>query len=148
MPVKKPQSIVPVHLLKIAVGIDSIEHFRERMKIRRKQGKTFTHYTRHMPKRAEEVLAGGSLYWIVKGYVAVRCPIVGLEEAVLENKGPHCGIVMKSELIPVLPQPRRPHQGWRYLEDEDAPADLADAGKGAAEMPPELLAELRSLGLL
>ena len=137
---------MPVHLLKIAVGIESLDHFRQRMKARKT--KTFTHYTRHMPKRAEEVLAGGSLYWIVKGYIAVRCPIVGLEEAVLENKGPHCGIVMKTELIPVLPQPRRPHQGWRYLESEDAPPDVAKLGKGAAEMPPELMAELRSLGLL
>lgn len=139
---------MPVHLLKIAVGIESAEHFRERIKIRRKQGKTFTHYTRHMPKRAEEVLAGGSLYWIVKGYIAVRCPIVRLEEAVLEGRGPHCGIVMKSELIPVVPQPRRPHQGWRYLEAEDAPPDLADLGKGAADMPPEMAAQLRDLGLL
>lgn len=139
---------MPVHLLKIAVGIESVEHFRERIKIRRKQGKTFTHYTRHMPKRAEEVLAGGSLYWIVKGYIAVRCPIVRLEEAVLEGRGPHCGIVMKSELIPVVPQPRRPHQGWRYLEAEDAPPDLANLGKGAADMPPEMAAQLRDLGLL
>lgn len=139
---------MPVHLLKIAVGIESVEHFRERIKIRRKQGKTFTHYTRHMPKRAGEVLAGGSLYWIVKGYIAVRCPIVRLEEAVLENKGPHCGIVMKTELVPVVPQPRRPHQGWRYLEAEDAPPDLADLGKDAAEMPPEMAAQLRNLGLL
>jgi len=139
---------VPVHLLKIAVGIDSIEHFQERMKLRRKVGKTFTHYTRHMPKRAEEVLDGGSLYWIVKGHIAVRCPIVGLEEAVLENKGPHCGIVMKAQLIPVLPLPRRPHQGWRYLEAEDAPPDVATAGKGTDKLPPKLLAELRDLGLL
>lgn len=139
---------MPVHLLKIAVGIDSIEHFQERMKVRRKQGKTFTHYTRHMPKRAEEVLNGGSLYWIVKGHIAVRCPIVGLEEAVLENKGPHCGIVMKTQLIPVLPLPRRPHQGWRYLEAEDAPPDVASAGKGTDKLPPKLLAELRDLGLL
>lgn len=139
---------MPVHLLKIAVGIDSIEHFQERMKVRRKQGKTFTHYTRHMPKRAEEVLNGGSLYWIVKGHIAVRCPIVGLEEAMLENKGPHCGIVMKTQLIPVLPLPRRPHQGWRYLEAEDAPPDVASAGKGTDKLPPKLLAELRDLGLL
>lgn len=139
---------MPVHLLKIAVGIDSIEHFQERMKARRKQGRTFTHYTRHMPKRAEEVLKGGSLYWIVKGHIAVRCPIVGLEEAVLENKGPHCGIVMRTQLIPVLPLPRRPHQGWRYLEAEDAPPDVASAGKGTDKLPPKLLAELRDLGLL
>lgn len=139
---------MPVHLLKIAVGIESIDHFKARMKERRKAGKTFTHYTRHMPKRAVEVLDGGSLYWIVKGYIAVRCPIVRLEEAVLENEGPHCGIVMKTQLIPVLPMPRRPHQGWRYLEAEDAPPDVADAGKGAADLPPKLLAELRDLGLL
>lgn len=137
---------MPVHLLKIAVGIESVEHFRQRMKARK--GKTYTHYTRHMPKRAEEVLAGGSLYWIVKGYIAVRCPIVGLEEVVLEDKGPHCGIVMKTELIPVVPTPRRPHQGWRYLEVDDAPPDMSALGKGGAEIPPELAAELRNLGLL
>src|SRR3546814_12017200 len=117
------------------------------MKVRRKQGKTFTHYTRHMPKRAAEVLDGGSLYWIVKGYAAVRCPIVGLEDAILENKGPHCGIVMKTALIPVVPPPRRPHQGWRYPEAEDAPADPADI-KGAADLPPDLAARLRPLGIL
>jgi hypothetical protein len=137
---------VPVHLVKVAVGIESIEHFRQRMKARR--GRTFTHHTRHMPKRAEEVLAGGSLYWIVKGRIAVRCPIVGLKDVVLEGEGPHCGIVMKTELIPVVPQPRRPHQGWRYLEADEAPADLPKMGRGSAELPPELAAELRDLGLL
>lgn len=137
---------MPVHLLKIAVGIESVPHFHERMKLRK--GKTFTHHTRHMPKRKAEVLDGGSLYWIVKGAIAVRCPIVDLKDVVLENEGPHCAIVMRKELISVLPQPRRPHQGWRYLEADDAPPDLAAAGKGAAELPPELVAELRALGLL
>src|SRR3546814_13243643 len=105
------------------------------MKVRRKQGKTFTHYTRHMPKRAAEVLDGGSLYWIVKGYAAVRCPIVGLADAILENKGPHCGTVMKTELIPVVPQQRRQHPGWRYLEAEETQAGLAET-QGAAPLPP------------
>lgn len=137
---------MPVHLLKVAVGIESLDHFRKRMKTRR--GKTFTHYTRHMPKRAAEVLDGGSLYWIVRGAIAVRCPIVRLDDVVLEGEGRHCGIVMRTELIPVLPQPRRPHQGWRYLESGEAPADISAAGKGVAELPAELVTELRDLGLL
>jgi len=137
-----------VHLLKVAVGIESVEHFQERMKARAKKGKSWVHHTRHTPKRAEEVLDGGSLYWIVKGHIAVRSPILKLESVVLPGEGPFCGIRMESRIIPVLPQPRRPHQGWRYLEAEDAPPDLAKAGKGVAALPKELAAELRALGLL
>ncbi|MBP6818396.1 DUF1489 domain-containing protein [Ferrovibrio sp. MS7] len=144
---------MPVHLLKLAVGIESLEHFRERLKARaegakgKKQPGHFTHVTRHRPKRDKEVLDGGSLYWVVKGQLCARTRILALDDVTLDD-GPHCAIKLEAKLIPVLPQPRRPHQGWRYLEDADAPPDLSKAGEGAAELPPKLMAELRALGLL
>lgn len=146
---------MPVHLLKLAVGIESLEHFRERLAFRVKENKSktrkapgfYTHVTRHRPKRDTEVLNGGSLYWVVKGQLCVRTRILGLDEVKLDD-GPHCAIKLEAKLIPVLPMPRRPHQGWRYLEDADAPPDLTEAGEGAADLPPALMAELRSLGLL
>lgn len=142
-----------VHLIKLAVGIESLEHFRERLAARTKglKGKnagTFIHHTRNTPKRAAELLAGGSLYWVVKGKILARTLIVGLEQVTLPGEGPHCGIRMKAELVPVMPQSRRPHQGWRYLEARDAPPDLATAGRDAMAMPADLAAELRGLGLL
>lgn len=138
---------MPVHLLKIAVGIESVEHFEQRIAARAKKKQLIVHHTRHMPKRTEEVLGGGSLYWIVKGFIMVRMRILGLKMVTLPKEGPHCAIEMEPKLIPVVPTPRRPHQGWRYLEAEDAPRDLAKAG-GGAKLPPKLAAELRELGLL
>lgn len=142
-----------MHLVKLAVGIESLDHFRERLaaRIKGQRGRnagTFMHVTRNRPKRADEVLAGGSLYWVIKGKIAARTRIVALEELTIPDEGPHCGIRMEAKLVPVVPRPRRPHQGWRYLEAADAPPDLKDVGKGAAELPPELVAELRELGLI
>ena len=138
-----------VHLIKIAVGIDSVQHLAEVQKGRKRGGpKAVYHFTRFMPKRVDDVLDGGSMYWIVKGMIAVRQRIVGLEMVQLEGKdGQHCGIKMERVLVPVMPTPRRPHQGWRYLEPADAPADLPKSGAKNA-LPPELAAELRTLGLL
>ncbi len=148
---------VPVHLLKLAVGVESVEDFRQRLKKRAQENRSsaargkkpgyFTHITRHRPKRDAEVLDGGSLYWIVKGQLCVRTRILALDEVKLDD-GLHCAIKLEAKLIPVLPQPRRPHQGWRYLEDADAPPDVAKAGAGAADLPDKLLSELREAGLL
>lgn len=143
---------VPVHLLKLAVGVESVEDFRQRLKQRVKDARgknpgSFTHVTRHRPKRDADVLDGGSLYWVVKGVLCVRTRILALEDVKLDD-GPHCAIKLEAKLIPVLPQPRRPHQGWRYLEAADAPPDVAKAGAGAAELPEKLLRELREAGLL
>ncbi|MBX3454071.1 DUF1489 domain-containing protein [Ferrovibrio sp.] len=143
---------MPVHLLKLAVGVESVEDFRQRLKQRAKDARgkkpgSFTHITRHRPKRDAEVLDGGSLYWIVKGQLCVRTRILALDEVKLDD-GLHCAIKLEAKLIPVLPQPRRPHQGWRYLEAEDAPPDVAQAGEGTAKLPDKLLRELREAGLL
>lgn len=140
--------LVTVHLIKIAVGIDSLSHLADVQRKRRKGGKNAViHYTRHMPKRAEELLDGGSMYWIVKGLIAVRQRLVGFDTETFEDEGTYCAIRMDRTLVPVEPRPRRPHQGWRYLDAADAPRDLKP-GKGGGDLPIEMLTELKQLGLI
>jgi hypothetical protein len=98
------------------------------------------------PKRGDEVLDGGSLYWVIKGQIAARQRLLAFRE-VKKNGVPHCGLVYDKELIPVVARPRRAFQGWRYLEDKDAPPDLART-KGAKDLPEKLQRELAALGLL
>jgi hypothetical protein len=144
-----------VHLIKLCVGCDSIEDLRDwqqrRLAQRKKRGEPLVlqHVTRSMPKRRDEVLDGGSLYWVIKGFVRVRQRIVGLEPTVNENGVPHCAIVLDPELVAVAPRLLRPFQGWRYLEPEQAPADVRETEWATGdEPPPGMLAELRELGLL
>lgn len=146
-----------VHLIKMAVGIDSLEELQDYQRHAARAGvdgrPVCRHRTRHAPKRDAELLDGGSLYWVIKRQIAGRQAIAGFEPMEIEGKT-HCIILLDPEVVPVLPQPRRPHQGWRYLEDADAPADLG-AGSGGignggslADLPPALLKELRALCLV
>jgi hypothetical protein len=143
-----------LHLIKMAVGIDSLDHLAAVQKQRRatlkvERGKpVLIHKTRNYPKRAEEILAGGSMYWIVKGFVRVRQRIIGLDRAQDAEGKPRCEIVLDPKLVRVSPMTHKPMQGWRYLVNRDAPKDLAGKGDVTAEMPPEMLKELRKLGLL
>lgn len=143
---------MPVHLIKLSVGSDSLEDLvawqKARLKDMKAKGKTpeLVHVTRHMPKRADEVLDGGSIYWVIKGWVVGRQKLVELRPMKKEGV-PHCGLVYDKKMIPVQPRPHRAFQGWRYLPASDAPKDLA-GGTGAAEMPKELQHELRMLGIL
>jgi len=139
---------VTVHLLKLCVGIDSVEQLAEFQARRLAAGERLVHRTRHFPRRAAEILEGGSIYWVIRGFVRVRQRIIGLERATSEERGPHCCILRDPELVRTELQPRRPHQGWRYLEPGDAPPDLP-AGRAAADAPPPGMAEeLRALGLI
>lgn len=97
--------------------------------------------TRNRPKRAEEMI-GGSVYWILKHQLVARSEILGFEEA----EGGRTHIVIARRLIDVTPTPRRAHQGWRYLEAADAPADLAQ-GEGGEVLPAGMASELAKLGL-
>ena len=99
--------------------------------------------TRYLPKRVAE-LDGGSLFWILKHRLVARSPILGFGEA----EGGRAAIHLGPRLILVEARPKRAHQGWRYLEEADAPADLRGAGSGADELPPRLIGELVALGLL
>ena len=134
-----------VHLLKLCVGVDSVEQLESYQKARLARGETLRHVTRNRPRRDDEVLAGGSIYWIIAGAIRVRQQIVDLE-VVETDEGRKCGLVFDPELVRTEPWARRPHQGWRYLEAKDAPPDLA-AGGEADDLPPELRAQLRELGV-
>ena len=146
---------MPLHIIKLCVGCDSLSDLadwqKKRLKEKRSKGQKpeLIHVTRMTPKRAEEVLNGGSLYWVIKGLVQVRQPLIDLGEGTKEDGTPCCLLILKSELIAVRPLPRRPFQGWRYLEAEEAPPDLGRAAAtGIGAMPPKLRKELAELGLL
>jgi hypothetical protein len=141
-----------VHLIKLCVGAESIEDLaqwqaRRLAEIKKKKKPLeLMHVTRATPKRADEVLDGGSLYWVIKGQIAVRQRLLALKP-VTRNGGPHCGLVYDPQLVPVQRRHHRPFQGWRYLEPKDAPPDLR-IPKGGKGLPESLQAELVSLGLL
>jgi hypothetical protein len=131
---------MPLHLTKVAFGAKSQEDMRSWFATRGAEARLTTRY---LPKRHEE-LVGGSLFWILKGQLVFRSPILGFEAA----EGGKTNIVISTALIPLFPQPCRAHQGWRYLEDQHAPRDLA-AGEDADEaMPGKLAADLARLGLV
>ena len=144
----------PLHLLKIAVGIESVEHLAEvqaaRVAQRRASGEAaeLRHITRHAPRRGGEIVIGGSIYWIIKRFVRVRQCIRRIDLLSEPINGKRCALVLDAELVRTRLQGRRPHQGWRYLDAKDAPADLPTAVRGEGDLPPELESELRALGLL
>jgi hypothetical protein len=153
-----------VHLVKLCVGIESIDDLvawyasAECKKARKRKGlrnpNEHSHWTRMKPKRVEEVLDGGSLYWVIRGRICVRHRILRLDEVKDEKGNGYCAIVYDPSLILTETRPRRPFQGWRYLEEADAPADVSDqraalrAARAEADLPPKMVAELKALGLL
>ncbi|HVI89547.1 MAG TPA: DUF1489 domain-containing protein [Dongiaceae bacterium] len=149
-----------VHLQKLCVGINTVQElveYRDNLAKRlKKSGRPLEdqHWTRHRPKRDEEILDGGSLYWIIKGSLCVRQRILRLEDVADEAGKSYCAIVYDPTVILTESRPRRAFQGWRYLEDADAPPDLPDQraalrqAAATAEMPEEMARELRILGLL
>ena len=145
-----------LHLIKLCVGCDSIEELAEwqaeRLKIRRKAGEKkpqLFHRTFQTPKRGAELLDGGSLYWVIKGLVQVRQPLLDIAEGTKEDGTPCCLLILQNALVPVRPTPRRPFQGWRYLDPEEAPEDLKGrSAAGITSMPPKLRKQLAELGLI
>lgn len=131
---------MPLHMTKIAFGAKSysdIENwFRNRPRV--------PVNTRYRPTRHEE-LVGGSLYWIHEHALVARSPIIGFRE---QEENGRWWIDLEPRLIRVQPLPRRAHQGWRYLEDENAPRDLAEGEAAGDVMPGRLLRKLSQLGLV
>jgi len=140
-----------MHLQKLSVGTGSIKGLQDWQKIvvARRTAKGLSantqHVTRMTPKQKDALLDGGSIYWVIKGQILCRNVIIDLEETRTNDGRKACAIVMKPELIPVIPTPRRAFQGWRYLKPEDAPADLTGPTSGQ-ELPPELRSKLVNLG--
>ncbi|MGZ5919090.1 MAG: DUF1489 family protein [Hyphomicrobium sp.] len=143
-----------LHLIKLCVGAASIEDLaawqRGRLAELKKSGKTsqLFHTTFQTPKRQAELLAGGSLYWVIKGVIQVRQRIVGFGEGHKKDGSPCCLILLDPALVPVRPLSRRAFQGWRYFDAADAPADLKRGEKKLADLPPKMRRDLADLGLL
>ncbi|GIX10158.1 DUF1489 family protein [Elioraea sp.] len=141
-----------LHLIKLAVGCASVDDLAEWQARRAKTHPPLRHRTRATPKRAEEILAGGSLYWVIAGFVQVRQRIVAIMPDTLEDGSPGCALHLDPALVPVQLRPAKPFQGWRYLAAADAPPDrprgMAEAQEGFAAMPAAMRRELAELGLL
>ncbi|GHH19209.1 DUF1489 family protein [Sphingomonas sp. AAP5] len=136
---------MPLHLTKVAFGATSLDHLDERLRQRGAEGPVFL-TTRYLPKRHEEIVGtpGGSLYWIIKHTLVARSPILGFGEA----EGGRVAIHIDPALVLTEGRPKRAHQGWRYLEPGDAPADLGAGMVAGDVMPTALLAKLSALGLV
>ena len=143
-----------LHLIKLCVGAETIEDLEDWFASGRADwdvpGGTaaVAHLTRQIPKRSEELLDGGSLYWVIKGRILVRQRLIAIEPAKDEEGRPRCALVMERSLVLTRPRAHRPFQGWRYLEAARAPADVgpykAETGQGNASLKAELL----ELGLI
>ena len=138
---------VPLHLTKVAFGIDSLDKLVERAEMRAGEPCGFFITTRYLPKRVEEIapegVGAGSLFWIIKHQLVARSPIARFGEA----EGGRVSIHLDT-LVLVQARPKRAHQGWRYLEGHEAPLDLTGALDGIAAMPPTLVGRLTELALL
>ncbi|MGH6734753.1 MAG: DUF1489 family protein [Methyloceanibacter sp.] len=143
-----------VHLLKLCVGCDSVQDLKdwqtERLQQLARAGKTpeLCHRTLQSPRRRDEVLDGGSLYWVIKGFILVRQRIIDLRADTKDDGTPCCGIVYDPELVVTRPHPRRAFQGWRYLEAADTPPDAPLLDGGGDDMPPGMRRALRELRLI
>jgi len=138
-----------LHLIKLCVGVDSIEDLIA-WRIKRNPNWAAVpsrHVTRMWPKREAELLAGGSLYWVIKGAIQARQTIIGLEEVIGEDGIRRCAILLDPQLIRTSNAVRRPFQGWRYLKAEDAPADLSADRPHEDSLPPELSLALAEIGV-
>ena len=143
-----------MHLLKLCVGAESVEDHREwieeRLAVRRAQGEAMElcHTTRMVPRLIDEVLDGGSLYWVTKGWVQSRQKIIDIRPFTDDDGIGRCHLVLSPELVLTRPTPRRPFQGWRYLKPDEAPADLSMGETAGVDMPAAMRAELAALGLM
>jgi len=143
-----------LHIIKLAVGIEDIDHLasvqQRRLADARAIGGASTklwHRTRHAPRRASELLDGGSIYWVIKGCILVRQRLTGFEVDNDEEGRKFCLIILNPELVPTAPRRHRAFQGWRYFSDADTPPDQPKS-RGEEDFPLEMAAELRELGLL
>jgi hypothetical protein len=143
-----------VHLVKLCVGVETVQELKawqtERLKHLRRARELveLCHRTLQTPRRRDEVLDGGSLYWVIKGVILVRQRVIDLRPDVKDDGIACCAIVFDSELVATRPRARRAFQGWRYLAPADAPPDLRTVGDEDSEMPPAMRADLRELRLI
>lgn len=137
-----------VHLIKLSAGCEAVEQLESWQAARRRAHGRVFHATRMRPRREAELLDGGSIYWVIKGEIRVRQALLGIERKTGEDGISRALLRLEPGLIRTVPRAQRAFQGWRYLAAADAPPDLTAGGEDLGDMPLEMRAELRSLGLL
>ncbi|MDX9860267.1 MAG: DUF1489 domain-containing protein [Rhodospirillales bacterium] len=143
-----------VHLVKMAVRVESIPHLEEiqakRLRLAAEAGvpAVLRHVTRNTPRRADEILGGGSIYWVIRGFIQARQAIVDIADHAGADGAPACALVLDPCVVRTELRPMRPFQGWRYLPEDKAPPDLRADAEEADDLPREMAEELRALGLL
>ncbi len=137
-----------LHLIKLCVGAETVKDLVDWQKTARAKGPDGLprHVTRMWPKREDQLVQGGSLYWVIKGVVLCRQRIIRLDPVDRGDGIRRCGIVLDPEIVRVEAMPKRPFQGWRYLEGSVAPRDLA-TGSANDDLPPTLMAALSDIGV-
>ena len=139
-----------LHLTKLAVGVRDIAHLEQLQAQRLLQEPPLRHRTRNFPRRADEIMDGGSIYWVFAGAMLVRQRILDIRHDTWEDGSVCAGIMLDATLVPLAGRPTKAFQGWRYLAQEAAPTDLSAMPQavGADEIPPAMRRELQALGLL
>jgi len=139
-----------INIIKLSVGSESVESLTEWQANRRAQmSRDYAlHITRMWPRRDQEVFNGGSMYWVIKGFIQARQQIIGFEEVIGDDGIRRCGIMLAPELIRTTAVRRRPFQGWRYLTPDDAPKDLPVGRATDDKLPKDLEIALADLGLI
>jgi hypothetical protein len=139
-----------LHIAKLAVGVRDIDHIRALQAERLRTHPPLRHRTRNFPRRGQEVLDGGSLYWVISGSMLARQRILDIIEDERDDKTPCTSFILDPDLVPLIGRPTRPFQGWRYLQPEAAPADfdVSKLAAGEEELPQTMRRELRALCLI
>lgn len=140
----------PVNLIKLSVGTESVEGLIawQEMRMAQMPDGLPRHVTRMWPKREAEIVAGGSIYWVIKGEIQCRQRVLRMDEVIGEDGIRRCAIVLDPELHPTQRATRRPFQGWRYLKAEDSPPDLPKGRESEEPLPDELNRALAEIGVL
>ncbi|HEY1857515.1 DUF1489 family protein [Acidocella sp.] len=138
-----------IHLIKLSVGVRDIAHLEALQAARLAVDPLLRHHTRNSPKRAEELCAGGSIYWVIGGVVLVRQRLLDIIEDHWDDGTRCAGLVLDPTLVRVQARAMKAFQGWRYLQPADAPADItASGGTSGDEIPDELRRALAALALI
>ena len=132
-----------LHMIKLVVGAETVEDLLDWRRAHAEPGKPWVLRTRQTPKRAPEMIDGGSVYRVFKGQILCRQRILDIN-TVGEGANARCEVSLDEEIVRVVPTPRRAFQGWRYLEAKDAPEDLLQEVFG--DIPPDLARQLREVG--
>lgn len=139
-----------MHLLKLSVGSESVDSMAAWQSTPRAQGPDGLprHITRMWPRQEEKILEGGSIFWVVQGFIRCRQRVLRFDEVIGQDGIRRCAFVLDPEIIRTTTAKRRPFQGWRYLAPEDAPSDLPRARQSEDTLPDDLSAALADIGVL